>query len=256
MYLQITTKCNMTCAHCCYSCNRKGKHADYSTVIDAIAFCRSMNDEVISIGGGEPTLHPRFFDILKRCLDDFNYVWFATNGSQTKTMFRLADILDGNDYGDNQNNPYNPDTDEDSYYEWQDEHFNGIQQENKLTVALSQDYFHNPIDDRIVDIWTKRANKHSRSSGYEIRNVTQSRNGIIKQGRAIRTGNWQDDKGCVCPDIIVKPDGSLRPCGCTKSPRIGDIWNGIDEKWKDIIQNDEGYRDTNCYKGINHKKEI
>ncbi len=40
MYIQITTKCNMTCEHCCYSCNKNGKHGDYSTMIDSIAFAR------------------------------------------------------------------------------------------------------------------------------------------------------------------------------------------------------------------------
>ena len=69
MYLQITTKCNMTCSHCCYSCNKNGKHADFNTIIDAIAFARDC-DESISIGGGEPTLHPDFFRILKHCIEE------------------------------------------------------------------------------------------------------------------------------------------------------------------------------------------
>ena len=49
MYLQITTKCNMKCDHCCYSCGKWGKHGEYETIIDAIAFIRNWNDETISI---------------------------------------------------------------------------------------------------------------------------------------------------------------------------------------------------------------
>ena len=66
MYLQITTKCNMLCPHCCYSCNKNGKHADWMTLVDAVAFARQHTDS-IAIGGGEPTLHPMFFNLLRIC---------------------------------------------------------------------------------------------------------------------------------------------------------------------------------------------
>ena len=83
-YLQITTKCNMNCAHCCYSCSMRGKHMDNHLIQQAIDFAESIDNYSIAIGGGEPTLHPQFFDILKRSLQVFDNVWLATNGSQTE----------------------------------------------------------------------------------------------------------------------------------------------------------------------------
>ncbi len=253
MYLQITTKCNMSCGHCCYSCSMRGKHADYWTVMDGIAFAHSWGSDCISIGGGEPTLHPRFFDILKRCLEDFDYVWMATNGSQTATMHRLANIINGEDYPEYDCTCEEDDPDEYENYgclchEKHDDEM--IFQEDKLHVELSLDPWHDPIDERIENLWTGRANQH-RGSSFGIRNVSQSRQGAIAQGRAKKNGEgWAE--GCVCSDIIIKPDGELRLCGCTRSPVIGDVLSGISEEWEKVINGDKplpngkAYPDTNC----------
>ena len=248
MYLQITTKCNMKCPHCCYSCNKNGKHAEFNTVVDMISYARdTYEDESITIGGGEPTLHPRFFDILKICLQDFDYVWMATNGSQTDKMFRLANIIDQEDYPEcDCHENYSEEELEDHgclCHEKMDD--DTIYQEDKLSVALSQDSFHDPIDSRISDMWRRRANAHNRSH-FEIRDVSRH---VVAEGRAKRTGaGWEE--GCVCNDMLLKPDGKIKLCGCKKSPVIGDIWSGITKEWEDIIYNDEGFQDERCHKGI------
>ena len=208
--------------------------------------------------GGGPTLHPKFFDILGEYLNNFDYVWLATNGSQTESMYRLSNIIEGRDYESFSREDY---CDCECVCKTEEEKDNCccfdncycepeglIYQENKLSVALSQDCFHDPIDQRIVDLWTRKAFKH-RHNHYEIRNVTNSTSGIVNQGRAQKTGNGISNH-CVCSDIMIKPDGKIRLCGCTKSPIIGDIYKGIDEKWENIIYNNEGYRNTNCYKDI------
>ena len=251
MYLQITTKCNMKCSHCCYSCGKNGKHADYNTVIDMIRYARER-DEFVTIGGGEPTLHPRFFDILKHCLEDFDYVWMATNGSQTDSMYRLANIIDGEDY---------PECDcQEQYTKEELIEYTGdeygclchekmtddtIYQEDKLSVALSQDCFHDDIDEKVRSLWLRRANVHQ-SSHFEIRDVSHH---VVAEGRAKRTGSgWEE--GCVCSDMVIRPDGKIKLCGCTRSPIIGDIWSGIEEKWDDIIYNNDDFNDERCYKAI------
>lgn len=247
MYLQITTKCNFTCAHCCYSCTMRGKHGDYNTIIDAISFARGYTENV-SIGGGEPTLHPRFFDVLNHCLTDFECVWMATNGSQTETMRRLANIIDQEDYPE-------CDCEEDDPEQFGEYgclcheklDLDTIYQEDKLSVALSQDCFHDDkVDKNIIDIWQRRANVH-RHSNFEIRDVS---NHVIAEGRAKKTQVGYEE-GCVCSDIMIKPDGKIKLCGCLRSPVIGDIWQGIDEKWERVINSNDGYRSSNCYKGIN-----
>lgn len=248
MYLQITTKCNFHCAHCCYSCTMRGKHGDYNTIIGAIAFARNQDEESIAIGGGEPTLHPRFFDILHHCLEDFNYVWMATNGSQTKAMHRLANIIDGSDYDSFEPEDYctcGPDADPDDCYCEPDDL---IYQEGKLSVALSQDRFHDDINPRVEALWRKKAARHCHSH-FEIRDVS---NHVIAEGRAKKTGSgWEE--GCVCPDLFIRPDGEIKLCGCTRSPVIGDVWNGIESKWEKIIYDHEGFNDERCYKALRRK---
>ena len=215
---------------------------DYSTVVDAIRFASNYDDS-ISIGGGEPTIHPRFFDILDFALRGFNFVWMATNGSQTKAMYRLANIIDGCDYESFDCNCSEENLEE---YGCECDH-PYIQQEGKLSVALSQDSFHDPIDERIVKLWSNRARKHEHSH-FEIRNVAASWRSIAGQGRAKKNG--YTDEHCVCDSIIIKPDGKLRLCGCTRSPVIGDIWSGIEDKWQKVIEDNKGYQGTNCYKSI------
>lgn len=256
MYLQITTKCNMSCEHCCYSCGKRGKHGDLSTIIDAITFARdTFGDETITIGGGEPTLHPDFFKILKCCLEDFDYVWMATNGSQTNIMHRLADIIDGEDYPEEEcdcaerlGEDFLEEYGECMCYEKIAYGADCIYQEDQLSVALSQDCFHDPIDSRIVELWTRRANQHKHSH-FEIRNVTNSYKGVIAEGRAKRTGVGSA-KGCVCSDLLIRPDGKIKLCGCNRSPIIGNIWSGIAEKWETVIYEDEHFNDERCYKAL------
>lgn len=224
MYLQITTKCNMRCDHCCYSCGPKGEHMNMNTFYQAVQYIGDW-DECISIGGGEPTVHPNFFQILSHCISIFDYVWMATNGKKKRSMKRLAKIIDGED--------------------------EEIYQEGKLHVDLSLDYFHEPIDYDIESYWLRRST--TRDSGYGIRDVTTSHYGVIKQGRAERTQNWATEGECVCSDLIIKPNGQIKICGCNSSPIIGDVWNGVEPKWEKVIQSGL-FREADCYTTYKRKK--
>lgn len=227
----------------------RGKHGDLQTIKNSIYFiAQTYGEESISIGGGEPTLHPDFFEILQLCLQQFDYVWLATNGSQTDKMYRLSNIIEGCDEPQ-----MDCDCTEDEledygclcYEKYGDDL---IYQENKLSVALSQDYFHDEINERIVNLWTIRAK--DRASGYEIRDVTKANSGIIAEGRAVKTGSGWNTDDCVCPDIFIAPDGKIKLCGCKKSPIIGDTNSGIESKWKNIIDNNDNFNDTHCCKSL------
>ena len=179
MYLQITKKCNMTCKHCCYSCDMDGEHGDYYTIMKSIDYANRCGVESISIGGGEPTMHPRFFDILRVCLDVFGYVWLASNGSQTKTMLRLSNIIEGCDFESFETEDYcTCDQEEmaENDYQCYCEPEGLLYQEDKLSIALSTDYFHDPIDERVRELW-ERGNK-TQPGTYELRDVTQQNDGV------------------------------------------------------------------------------
>lgn len=227
MYVQVTEKCNHHCAHCCYSCTMEGKHATKEVWQQMIRFASEYNNEFISIGGGEPTLHPDFFEILEWSLDDFRYVWMASNGSQTKIMRRLHDIMQGEDYDECDCLERHGEEMYEEYgclcHEKYDTDTIHMRHDDQLSVALSQDIFHDEINQQIVDLW--------KNMKYEIRNVSDSHDGVAAQGRAKETGSgWSDH--CVCSTWILKINGDIRLCGCEDAPIIGDIWNGITDEWQ------------------------
>jgi organic radical activating enzyme len=239
MYLQITTRCNMHCLHCCFSCGKHGKHADFPLVKEAIYYAKEIDDEFITIGGGEPTLHPKFFDILELCLEQFPSVWMATNGSRTKVMKRLYKILIQEDYPD----------DLDFSSENADEilkNYRPIYQTNQLTVALSTDYYHEPIDPEILSLWESMTKNYC--NGFELRDVTKTRDGVAAMGRAILTEVGEGNH-CVCPDLFVRTDGKIKLCGCTGAPIIGTVSMGIRDEWLEYIQHNPSYQETRCYRG-------
>jgi organic radical activating enzyme len=143
MYLQITSRCNMSCKHCGMSCTKKGEDMSIETFRNALNF----NDDSITIGGGEPTLHPLFWQMLMESVAKSENVWMATNGSQTEIAITLASLA----------------------------------KKGVLGVALSLDEFHDPIDPKVVEAFQNIKRDYSGSEDCrEIRNVSDN---LIKSGR-------------------------------------------------------------------------
>jgi pyruvate-formate lyase-activating enzyme len=62
--LKITDYCDKGCKFCYQGSTKKGKHADVQNVRNILAALGEMNVFEVAIGGGEPTLHPEFAEIL------------------------------------------------------------------------------------------------------------------------------------------------------------------------------------------------
>lgn len=91
-YIQITTRCNMECSHCCYSCTSEGIDMDESTFKAACKIAEDYED-YITLGGGEPTIHPKFWQFIGVALGHASSemgVYVVTNGKKKKTALRLA----------------------------------------------------------------------------------------------------------------------------------------------------------------------
>jgi radical SAM protein with 4Fe4S-binding SPASM domain len=64
--VQIDERCNLHCAHCFVSATRAGATMPYDDIVDTLiprlAECRV---ERVTLTGGEPTIHPRFLDVVR-----------------------------------------------------------------------------------------------------------------------------------------------------------------------------------------------
>ena len=142
VYLQITTRCNMTCAHCGFSCCQNGDDMTRDTFYAALA--KFSTCERIIIGGGEPTMHQNFFEFISAC----NRMGFfednlqcTTNGKITHSAERLARLA----------------------------------KQGLILAILSQDKYHDPIEGHVVNMYDKETNPCIFSVGYELADVGRAK---------------------------------------------------------------------------------
>ncbi len=207
MYIQITTRCNMECEHGAYSCTSDGVDMSMDILKQALTLAEERGD-CISIGGGEPTIHPYFWEIIGLCLgcsNDDIPVWLATNGKETETALRLARLA----------------------------------KKSIISVDLSRDLYHEWIEQSVVDAFTVDRTRGYMSGGNDdyrgIRDVTD--NGRKDPSPFGRAKDWASPEQimCVCDDLFVTPDGRLFACGCQKK-QYGTVFNpeipeDIDDGW-------------------------
>lgn len=195
MYIIITTRCNMSCSHCCMSATSRGRDMQRETFVLA---CRlaEVYGEGITLGGGEPTLHPLFWDFLglaqRYSSVEEDPPLVITNGSRTEDALALAQLA----------------------------------KRGAVSAELSQDVYHSPIDESVVRAFTR--DKRSCSGPYHdmrsIRDVVDGgRRRPIAAGRAKEWG----DRGCVCALPMVSVTGNIYACGCRKV-KFGNVHGNVD----------------------------
>jgi MoaA/NifB/PqqE/SkfB family radical SAM enzyme len=146
-------------------------------------------EEYVTLGGGEPTLHPKFLEwVMQAALATIEAsesfcgpaVLVVTNGKKTDVAQKLAKLS----------------------------------KLGMVSAELSQDRFHDPIDKRTVEMFKKYA---------DIRDVTNNgRNDLIGVGRAASDENIPVRDGCACSTLFVDPKGDFYQCGC-KTKKLGNI---------------------------------
>lgn len=181
----------MRCAHCAFSCTGKGTFMSQKVFDKCLSIAKEFS-MLVTLGGGEPTLHPK---CLKWAMDaalalvDVSLdsggpsVMVITNGKRGKIAVELAKL-------------------------------------NKLGVIsaeLSQDEFHDAIDESTVDAFKRYAG---------IRDVTnQGQNAVFDVGRARESheaGLLNVRDGCACSTLFIEPSGDFYACGC-KTQKLGNI---------------------------------
>lgn len=196
---------------------RRGQDMTFDTFRAAI----DQDHELVTLGGGEPTIHPQFEKFLLYAISKCANVWMATNGSQTEIALALA----------------------------------GLAEHGVLGVALSQDPWHDPIAPEVVKAFTKKNDglPYFDNGGSlhpikpdDLREIRDVQGKVIRAGRANNAfahkyGEALITDLCSCPEFIVKPDGSIRQCGCAKSPVIGDVFKGFEPIYNE-------FNEAKCYK--------
>jgi MoaA/NifB/PqqE/SkfB family radical SAM enzyme len=160
----------------------------------------AMGNEYLTLGGGEPTLHKHFDTMLLESMASVGpegEVLVVTNGSITRRALTLAKLGKA-----------------------------GV-----IASQLSQDEYHDPIAHEVVEAF-ESFEPRPYDSTPGVRNTTRQ-NEPQPQGRAIELLGLEppeerDGFECMCSTYIVKPDGTIRQCGCDDSPTVGNVDDGID----------------------------
>jgi uncharacterized radical SAM superfamily Fe-S cluster-containing enzyme len=84
--VDLTNRCNLRCPICFANANVQGYvyEPSYEQVVEMLSMIRSIKPvfpPAVQFSGGEPTIHPRFLDILKAARSmGFSHLQIATNG--------------------------------------------------------------------------------------------------------------------------------------------------------------------------------
>jgi radical SAM protein with 4Fe4S-binding SPASM domain len=95
--LMLTKNCNQHCGFCYLDCRPGNVYTPYRTLKKIIDKCADAEIFEINLFGGEPTLYPRFLDLVKYCKDYGFNVGFSSNGTLIDKKFvdELRDYADG-----------------------------------------------------------------------------------------------------------------------------------------------------------------
>lgn len=80
LFFEITSRCNLNCRHCGSNCSSKGHNLtveDIEKTLDTI----KHDEPMICLTGGEPLLHPRFFEIAETVRDRGLFWGMTTNAT-------------------------------------------------------------------------------------------------------------------------------------------------------------------------------
>ncbi|MBQ6621247.1 MAG: radical SAM protein [Mogibacterium sp.] len=99
LFFEITSRCNLNCGHCGSSCTSAGQSLAASDVESVLRSVRQQypdrrDQPMICLTGGEPLMHPDFFEIA-RCVRQMGFSWGMTTNAtlideQTALGFREA----------------------------------------------------------------------------------------------------------------------------------------------------------------------
>ncbi len=97
IYFYLTHECNYTCDHCYIGSGPGKQNTRFEKELALRTIQELKGAELISFPGGEPTMHPEFFDIVDAALDVAKNVEVFTNGRNLFLLEQGIDRLAGYD---------------------------------------------------------------------------------------------------------------------------------------------------------------
>ncbi|MBE6028157.1 MAG: radical SAM protein [Clostridiales bacterium] len=82
LFFEITDRCNLSCRHCGSSCTTEGRFLtteDIDAVLKSVK-AAGVNRPTVCLTGGEPMLHPDFYEIAQ-CVRDNGFYWGMTTNA-------------------------------------------------------------------------------------------------------------------------------------------------------------------------------
>ena len=79
LFFELTNRCNLACGHCGSSCTGEGLELSLEDVRAVLESARPLRP-MVCLTGGEPMLHPRFFEIA-RLVKDSGFYWGMTTNA-------------------------------------------------------------------------------------------------------------------------------------------------------------------------------
>lgn len=98
--LDLTTSCNYACDHCVdiFHLNTNHRYV-HDQLMASLKHLISRNlRSVILIGGGEPTVYPKFSEVVEFLKASGVQVAIVSNGSRNESILQIADKLNGRDW--------------------------------------------------------------------------------------------------------------------------------------------------------------
>jgi len=204
MQLITTTRCNMHCAHCCFSCGPQGEDMPWGVFAAAVERALEIqpfhySDSDLNFIGGEPTLHPLLWEMVSHALMRGLDIHVTTNGKNSEVAVELARMAK-----------------------------HGV-----IGASLSTDGFHETVPMAVYDAF--RPGKRSTSRFFEVRYFVDHHDRTFNNygadsylAAAGRGKQFEKAKDlCCCPDWTVRASGKVYKCGCADSPQIGSIFESI-----------------------------
>ncbi|MBL8896485.1 MAG: radical SAM protein [Planctomycetes bacterium] len=98
--LDLTTACNYRCTHCIdWDILNSSVRHDWDRLQDSLRHMAETGlKSVILIGGGEPTVHPKFGDCVRLLKELGLQVAVVSNGSRNQVIYEVFDLLDEHDW--------------------------------------------------------------------------------------------------------------------------------------------------------------